>query len=79
MIHPASVRRLEVYFRGVAVPAEFASNQSCGVLAVWTAPRRRNCTEAAHLCVALRGSSCVRMPFTEDTPTPPRRLTNHWP
>jgi hypothetical protein len=42
MIHPASVRRLEVYYRGVAVPAEFASNQTCGVLAIWTAPRRRN-------------------------------------
>lgn len=42
MIHPASVRRLEVYHRGVAVPAEFASNQTCGVLAIWTAPRRRH-------------------------------------
>ena len=42
MIHPASVRRIEAYFRGVAVPAEFASNQTCGVLAIWTAPRRRN-------------------------------------
>jgi hypothetical protein len=41
MIHPASVRRMEAYFRGVAVPAEFASNQSCGVLAIWTAARRR--------------------------------------
>ena len=41
MIHPASVRRIEAYHRGVAVPAEFASNQTCGVLAVWTAPRRR--------------------------------------
>jgi len=42
MIHPSSVRRIEAYFRGVAVPAEFASNQTCGVLAIWTAPRRRN-------------------------------------
>ena len=42
MIHPASVRRIEVYFRGVAVPAEFAANQVCGVLAVWTGARRRN-------------------------------------
>ena len=42
MIHPASVRRIEAYHRGVAVPAEFASNQTCGVLVVWTAPRRRN-------------------------------------
>jgi hypothetical protein len=41
MIHPASVRRIEAYYRGVAVPAEFASNQACGVLVVWTAPRRR--------------------------------------
>jgi hypothetical protein len=42
MIHPASVRRIEVYFRGIAIPAEFASNHTCGVMAVWTAPRRRN-------------------------------------
>jgi hypothetical protein len=41
MVHPASVRRIEAYYRGVAVPAEFASNQTCGVLAIWTAPRRR--------------------------------------
>jgi hypothetical protein len=42
IIHPASVRRIEVYYRGVAIPAEFASSQTCGVLAIWTAPRRRN-------------------------------------
>lgn len=42
MVHPASVRRLEAYYRGVAIPAEFASNQTCGVLAVWTGARRRN-------------------------------------
>ena len=41
MIHPSSVRRVEAYNRGVALPAEFASNQNCGVLAIWTAPRRR--------------------------------------
>jgi hypothetical protein len=41
MIHPASVRRIEAYFRGVAIPAEFAANQACGVLAVWTGARRR--------------------------------------
>ena len=41
MVHPATVRRMEAYFRGAAVPAEFASNQKCGVLAIWTAPRRR--------------------------------------
>lgn len=41
MVHPASVRRIEAYYRGVAIPAEFASNQTCGVLAVWTGPRRR--------------------------------------
>jgi hypothetical protein len=40
IIHPASVRRIEVYMRGVAIPAEFSSNQSCGVLAIWTGPRR---------------------------------------
>jgi hypothetical protein len=42
IIHPASVRRIEAYFRGVAIPAEFASSQTCGVLAVWTGPRRRH-------------------------------------
>lgn len=42
MIHPASVRRIEAYHRGVAIPAEFASNQTCGVLAIWTAARRRD-------------------------------------
>lgn len=42
IIHPASVRRIEAYFRGVALPAEFASSQTCGVLAIWTGPRRRN-------------------------------------
>lgn len=42
IVHPASVRRIEAYFRGVAIPAEFASSQTCGVLAIWTAPRRRN-------------------------------------
>ncbi|HEX6313582.1 MAG TPA: carboxypeptidase-like regulatory domain-containing protein [Gemmatimonadaceae bacterium] len=41
MIHPASVRRIEAYHRGVALPAEFASNRECGVLAIWTGPRRR--------------------------------------
>ena len=41
MIHPASVRRIEAYYRGMAIPADFASNQNCGVLAIWTAPRRR--------------------------------------
>lgn len=42
MIHPASVRRIEAYYRGVAIPAEFASNQACGVLAIWTGARRRS-------------------------------------
>jgi hypothetical protein len=42
MVHPSSVRRIEVYFRGIAIPAEFASNHTCGVMAIWTAPRRRN-------------------------------------
>jgi hypothetical protein len=41
IIHPASVRRIEVYLRGVAIPAEFASNQACGVLAIWTGVRKR--------------------------------------
>ncbi len=42
IIHPASVRRIEAYQRGVAIPAEFASNMDCGVLAIWTGPRRRD-------------------------------------
>ncbi len=42
LIHPASVRRIEAYYRGVAIPAEFASSQTCGVLAIWTEARRRN-------------------------------------
>jgi hypothetical protein len=42
LIHPASVRRIEAYFRGIAIPAEFASNQTCGVMAIWTGPRRPN-------------------------------------
>jgi hypothetical protein len=41
IVHPASVRRIEVYMRGVAIPAEFASSDRCGVLAIWTGPRRR--------------------------------------
>ena len=41
IIHPSSVRRIEAYYRGVAIPAEFASNQTCGVLAIWTGARRR--------------------------------------
>ncbi len=42
VIHPASVRRIEVYLRGVAIPAEFASNQACGVLAIWTGARKKS-------------------------------------
>jgi hypothetical protein len=42
IIPPASVRRIEAYYRGVAIPAEFASSQTCGVLAIWTGARRRN-------------------------------------
>jgi hypothetical protein len=40
IIGPHTVRRIEVYHRGVALPAEFASNRRCGVLAIWTSPRR---------------------------------------
>ena len=40
LVHASSVRRIEAYYRGVAIPAEFASNHACGVLAIWTAPRR---------------------------------------
>jgi hypothetical protein len=36
------VRRIEAYFRGVAIPAEFASSETCGVLVIWTEVRRRN-------------------------------------
>ncbi|HSA56092.1 MAG TPA: carboxypeptidase-like regulatory domain-containing protein [Gemmatimonadaceae bacterium] len=35
-----TVRRIEVYHRGVAMPAEFASATQCGVLAIWTGTRR---------------------------------------
>lgn len=35
-----TVRRIEVYHRGVAMPAEFASATRCGVLAIWTGARR---------------------------------------
>jgi hypothetical protein len=41
IIHPASVRRIEIYQSGLALPAEFASNRDCGVLAVWTGARRQ--------------------------------------
>jgi hypothetical protein len=41
IIHPASVRRIEAYYRGIAIPAEFASSKSCGVLAIWTGARRK--------------------------------------
>ena len=41
LINPATVRRIEAYFRGVAIPAEFASSETCGVLAIWTEVRRR--------------------------------------
>lgn len=40
VVSHATVRRIEVYHRGVAVPAEFASADRCGVLAIWTGPRR---------------------------------------
>ncbi len=40
IVHPASVRRIEVYLRGIAIPAEFGSNDRCGVMAIWTGPRR---------------------------------------
>lgn len=41
LVPPSSVQRIEVYHRGVAIPAEFASANTCGVLAIWTGPRRR--------------------------------------
>lgn len=41
IIHPASVRRIEAYPSGIALPAEFASNKDCGVLAIWTGARRK--------------------------------------
>lgn len=41
LVHPAVVRRIEAYHRGVAVPAEFASNRDCGVLAIWTGARKK--------------------------------------
>lgn len=42
IVNPSSVRRVEVYHRGTSIPAEFASASQCGVLAVWTGPRRRS-------------------------------------
>jgi hypothetical protein len=42
IIHPASVRRIEAYPSGIALPAEFASNKDCGVLAIWTGARRKH-------------------------------------
>jgi hypothetical protein len=39
LVTPGTVRRVEVYMRGTTPPAEFASDRSCGVLAVWTHPR----------------------------------------
>ena len=41
IIHPASVRRIEAYQSGLALPAEFASSMDCGVLAIWTGTRRQ--------------------------------------
>ena len=41
LVNPSTVRRIEAYFRGVAIPAEFASSQQCGVLAIWTGPKKR--------------------------------------
>lgn len=40
LVSHATVRRIEVYHRGIAIPAEFASSERCGVLAIWTGPRR---------------------------------------
>lgn len=40
VVSHATVRRIEVYHRGVAIPGEFASSDRCGVLAIWTGPRR---------------------------------------
>ena len=41
IVHPASVRRIEMYQSGLSLPAEFASNRDCGVLAIWTGARRQ--------------------------------------
>ena len=41
IIHPASVRRIEIYQSGLALPAEFASVRDCGVLAIWTGARQK--------------------------------------
>ncbi len=42
LVPASTVQRIEVYHRGVALPAEFASSDRCGVLAIWTGPRRRS-------------------------------------
>lgn len=39
LIDVSGVRRVEVYTRGLAPPAEFASFADCGVVAVWTSAR----------------------------------------
>jgi len=39
IINPSSVRRVEVYYRGITPPAEFRSMQDCGIIAIWTGAR----------------------------------------
>jgi hypothetical protein len=39
IINPSSVRRLEVYHRGLTPPAELASSGQCGIIAIWTGGR----------------------------------------
>jgi hypothetical protein len=41
VINPITIRRIEVYHRGIAIPAEFASSMTCGVLAIWTGVRQK--------------------------------------
>jgi hypothetical protein len=40
MVAIDDVRAIEVYARGGTVPAQFTSFSGCGVILMWTGPRR---------------------------------------
>jgi hypothetical protein len=40
MVSIDDVRAIEVYARGGVVPAQFTSLSGCGVILMWTGPRR---------------------------------------
>ncbi len=41
LVNVGTIRRIEVYPSGLTVPAEFHSQGSCGVIAIWLGPNRR--------------------------------------